>query len=227
MRQTLGILGGLGPLASAKFIETIYSVNSKKVSCEQQLPEIVLYSNPAFPDRTDYLLGGKEKELLNELCSSLKLLLKAGAEKIIICCFTLHHLLPRLPQELQEKVISLPYLLLQEVIKCAKPVVLLCTKGSNLFKVFESQTNWEEASKYIIRIDDEDVSKVHKEIYEIKNRGVTAATHDFVLSMLQKYKTKIWAVGCTEFHLLAAEAETKVQYNQVIDPLITIAKSLS
>jgi len=229
--NAIGVFGGMGPLASAKFIETIYTLRMKKTSYEQELPKIFLYSDPSFPDRTDYLLKGKEAVLLQKLCEGLDELIKHEVEKIIICCFTVHHLFPQLPKRLQEKIISLPFLLLEEIIKCAQPVLLLCTKGTKILKIFEAQKNWEKASDYVVQVSDSDQVEIHKNIYEMKRFGLKESINDFVLSMMSKYNTRFWAAGCTEFHLLAAHqyhfCVSQACKKKAIDPLITIAEKLS
>ena len=50
MTESLGILGGMGPLTSAEFLKTIYEVNIS--GPEQDAPACVLYSDPSVPDRT-------------------------------------------------------------------------------------------------------------------------------------------------------------------------------
>ena len=50
MTKLLGILGGMGPLASAEFLKTIYEYGTRDL--EQRSPACILYSDPTFPDRT-------------------------------------------------------------------------------------------------------------------------------------------------------------------------------
>ncbi len=96
--KMLGILGGMGPLASAEFLKTIYEYNLPLTS-EQDTPKVILYSDPSFPDRTELLLKGNEIMLQNILLEVLPRLIDLGVTKIIICCITSHYLLPRLPQD--------------------------------------------------------------------------------------------------------------------------------
>src|SRR5689334_6778827 len=59
-REVWGVLGGLGPLASAEFLATIYE--HADASEEQRLPAVLLFSDPAIPDRTEALLCGREDQ---------------------------------------------------------------------------------------------------------------------------------------------------------------------
>ena len=58
MPQILGIIGGLGPMAGAYFMELLTSMTAART--DQEHIEAILYSRPAIPDRTAYLLGQSE-----------------------------------------------------------------------------------------------------------------------------------------------------------------------
>src|SRR5215216_6454872 len=101
----LGILGGMGPVASAEFLKTIYEYSEGER--EQDFPVVFVYSDPTFPDRTDAFLNGEEEVILRQLEKALQALVQMDASKIVICCMTIHHLLPRLSPNLAERIISL------------------------------------------------------------------------------------------------------------------------
>src|SRR5215813_3866816 len=94
-RQILGIVGGLGPMASAEFLKTVYEYGIG--DNEQDAPIVVMYSDPTFPDRTDSFLAGEDELLLARLTAALQFLADAGAARFVICCMTIHHLLPSVP----------------------------------------------------------------------------------------------------------------------------------
>jgi len=82
--EVWGILGGMGPLASAEFVHTIYQETIR--GTDRDTPTVILLSNPAIPDRTEYLLNGQEDALLEVFSSSVGQLISAGATKIVIAC---------------------------------------------------------------------------------------------------------------------------------------------
>src|ERR1041385_7963248 len=104
-RKVLGIVGGLGPLASAEFLKTVYEYGIGEN--EQDAPMVLMYSDPTFPDRTDAFLAGESELLLTRLTGALQCLADAGASRFVICCMTIHHLLPSLPVHLGARVISM------------------------------------------------------------------------------------------------------------------------
>ena len=94
-KEVLGIVGGLGPLASAEFLKTVYEYGIGEY--EQDAPIVLMYSDPTFPDRTDSFLAGESELLLAKLTAALQCLSDAGASRFVICCMTIHYLLSRLP----------------------------------------------------------------------------------------------------------------------------------
>ena len=98
-KTRLGILGGMGPLASAEFLRTIYDY-SLVDTVEQGAPVVSLYSDPTIPDRTEALLNGDDAAVFRQFTEALSYLTATGATKIVICCMTIHYLLPKLPPAL-------------------------------------------------------------------------------------------------------------------------------
>src|SRR5262245_32754287 len=127
-RRILGILGGMGPLASAEFLQTLYRWNI--VEPEQDAPACVLLSDPSFPDRTEAILSGSTGALAERLTRALEELCRMGADRILIACVTIHHVLPEVPEPLQRKVISLIDLAVEEALAAPRPRLLLATVGT-------------------------------------------------------------------------------------------------
>src|SRR5215210_6912814 len=105
MHGRLGIIGGMGPLASAEFVGTLYRLNL--LETEQETPSCILLSDPTFPDRTEAILAGSVDVLAERLEQTLRALLDQGVDRIVIACVTIHHVLPLVPEPLRLKVISL------------------------------------------------------------------------------------------------------------------------
>ena len=53
--KTLGILGGLGPMAGVYFYEKVTALT--KASCDQEHINVILAGLADTPDRTDFILG--------------------------------------------------------------------------------------------------------------------------------------------------------------------------
>src|SRR5215216_2892794 len=140
-RNILGVLGGMGPLASAEFVKTIYDYSLGEH--EQLSPAVILYSDPSLPDRTETLLGHGHDALLQGLVTGMNRLCEAGASRIVICCVTAHYLLRNLPPHLREKVISLLDVISSSVAQAKKSHLLICTTGARHLGLFQRHREWD------------------------------------------------------------------------------------
>ena len=215
----LGVVGGMGPLASAEFLKTIYE------ACidghEQEAPIVFLYSNPTVPDRTESLLNGSRKVLLESLITALRRLHEMGATRTLICCVTIHSLLPQLPEDLRSKLISLLDVIYTSVEQSRKRHLLVCTSGTRKLGLFQEHPSWPSLRDYIVLPDDSDQDEVHKMLYRVKQCSDPAEAAPYVESLLRKYGVDSFIAGCTEMHLFAR------RFNNCIDPLTIVAKQLA
>ena len=223
-KYTLGVLGGLGPVASAEFLRTIYEYSQGKH--EQLFPRVVLYSDPTFPDRTEALLGGSHNELLERFIEALQKLYALGVSNVVVCCVTIHYLLPELPSELREKIISLVDIILEETIQKRQRQLLFCAHGSRKLGIFQSHSHWARAEEFIVLPDEVDQESIHAMIYRMKSGKDIDSQVSVLDALLSKYEVDSFIAGCTEMHLLSKRVAKNNRYD-CIDPLISIARSLS
>lgn len=228
--EIIGILGGMGPLASAEFLKTIYE-NNLDQKREQEFPKIILYSDPSFPDRTEVFLKQDYHAFLEKLVDILSKLCELNVSKIIICCITSHYLLPQLPDEFKQLIISLVDIILINVLKQKEEHLLICSKGTNKLKIFQNHEFWAMAKNYIILLEEEDQNIVHQMIYNLKVKGTIKDCFSILESLKNKYNTEKFIVGCTEIHLLSRYWNLQIKENEkeniFLDPLTILAQSLN
>ena len=87
MVKKLGILGGMGPAASAEFVNRLIAQTS--ASCDQEHIPFVLWSDPRVPDRSTSLRN-KDDLPLSWLLNGIQGLKSAGCNCIVIPCNTAH-----------------------------------------------------------------------------------------------------------------------------------------
>ena len=201
--ERLGILGGLGPLASARFLSNIYRLNHR-ISKEQDLPAVILLSDPQFPDRTECLLQGKFDVLIERTIKDCEKLREMGASHILICCYTLHSIINHLPENIRKIIIPLPDLALQQVEASNKRSLLLCTEGSRKFGVFTSSPIWKRVEPIVVLPSESDQKLIHNVIYSLKQNLEIRKAFEQLLDICSKYKCTQWILGCTELHLLSS-----------------------
>jgi aspartate racemase len=88
MKNFLGILGGMGPLATADFLKKL--AENTMAECDQQHIPVIVYGDCETPDRTNYLIG-QGISPLKKLLKGIHFLNAAGARAICIPCNTAHH----------------------------------------------------------------------------------------------------------------------------------------
>lgn len=85
--KRLGILGGMGPAASAEYITRL--IQQTSASCDQEHIPFVLWNEPRTPDRSTSLRNGDDRPL-PYLLQGIKVLKDVGCTVIVIPCNTAH-----------------------------------------------------------------------------------------------------------------------------------------
>lgn len=84
----LGIIGGMGPMASAYFQELLVRFTDAATD-QQHIPSILL-NLPQVPDRTAYILGESDKSPAPVLLEAARTLEALGVSAIAVACVTSH-----------------------------------------------------------------------------------------------------------------------------------------
>lgn len=220
----LGVLGGMGPLASTEFLKTLYEANKRPL--EQDMPRVLLDSDPAFPDRTTVIGGPRERELAATIGARLDDLLDRGASRLVLACVTAHHFLPRIDPDVRDHVISLVGTALEEVETRPGRFLLLCTAGTRKAGVFERHPAWDGVAARVALPDPHDQDLVHRMVYHMKRRGAVPEAVPTVDRLRLKYGCSGVIAGCTEFHLISGGLTARLGADGVADPLRAIADDL-
>lgn len=113
MKKTIGILGGMGPEATAAFFSLIIK-NTAAAKDQEHIP-VLIWNNPKIPPRTDAILYGGPSPL-RLLLEGVKILEKAGAGLIVMPCITAHYYAPQIAARSNVPFVNL----LDESLKHAK-----------------------------------------------------------------------------------------------------------
>ena len=96
MSGTIGVLGGMGPLATVDFMRKVIDLTPARRD-QEHLP-LVVYSVPQVPGRSACILEGAASPL-PAMVHGIHTLVQAGAECIAIPCNTAHHWYDELVRE--------------------------------------------------------------------------------------------------------------------------------
>ena len=206
MKKILGVIGGLGPLATAYFFEIVTKLTD--VRCDQDHLEILIHSVPQTPDRTAYILGESTESPLPKMTEAGLGLVRNGAEVIAIPCITAHYFHDDLEEALGVKVMHLPRETAAYLAEAGKKRVgIMATDGTVRSGLFQKEL--EEAGLTAITPDPERQADVMHLIYRNIKLGKAPEMDRFeaVRESLQEAGAEVIILGCTELSLIKRDQE--------------------
>lgn len=221
--KTLGVIGGLGPMATVYFLELI--TKFEEVDSDQQHMNIVMESIPNTPDRTAYILDQNKANPLPFLIASGNRLKKIGAEYLAIPCVTAHYFHEQLCRAIGLPIISIPEELGREF--CAQGVSkvgLLATSGTVYTNFLQKEL--EKNNIDVIIPDDIDQNTIMSIIYDEIKAGKNPSIEKFidVGDHLKHRGAEKLILGCTELSLIKKDYP-EVLSEDYVDTLEVLAKA--
>lgn len=222
-KKTIGILGGMGPLATADLFEKITLLT--KAETDRDHIRVYIDSNANIPDRTAAILNNGE-DPVPEMASALRNLEKCGADCIIMPCNTAHYFLPRL-QEMTE----IPFLSILTAAAEAckkqfpgKTVGILGTTGTLSANLYQKALD--QAGVPFVTPVGKEQEALMRVIYQgVKaGKGPDDYRADFltVLEGMLARGAEVFLLGCTELPLAAQALHITLP---TVDPTAELAKA--
>ena len=103
-RKILGVIGGLGPIATAHFMELV--INMTDVDRDQEHLPMIVYNMPFIPDRTAYILDNTKENPLPKMLEIGRTLQEQGADCIAVPCVTAHYFMDSLEDGIRTPLIN-------------------------------------------------------------------------------------------------------------------------
>ena len=103
--KKLGIIGGMGPLATAVFFRKV--VEKTPAEKDQQHIETIIVSDPIIPGRVDYILGRSADSPVPSIRRIVCMLENAGAERIVMPCVTAHYFYSEICEGFSVRIVNL------------------------------------------------------------------------------------------------------------------------
>ena len=195
--KTLGIIGGMGPMATVDLMRKI--ILSTDAKTDQEHIHILVDNNTQIPDRTAAIEGRGESPV-EKMLQSAKLLEAQGADVLVIACNTAHYFLDEFKDKVHVPIINM----IDEAVKhCVElgysDVGLLCTIGTRNTGIYQKACD-----KFNIKLvvpDDEEIKALQDMIYS----GVKANNFNYdtsnvkqVISTMRNRGAQAFILGCTE-----------------------------
>ena len=195
----LGVIGGMGPLATVKFYDKIV-LNTEAHNDNEHIDLIVL-NHSTMPDRTKCIIENKDTEFLNEIKKDLEILERIGIDVVAIPCNTSHYFYDEFKNFTNLKIINMIEETILEIKRRGiRQVAVFGTLGTINSKVYNKYAK--ENGIEVKELSLEDKKTVMDIIYKIKETN-NLESKDFV-EILNRYcndKT-IGIIACTELSLL-------------------------
>jgi len=214
MKPLLGVLGGMGTQATARFYEMLH--NMQDISAEQEYLDVLVYSKPTIPDRTAYILGKSDKSPLSDLLYAAKTLENAGATCLVITCLTSHFFYEDLAKAIKIPILNMPEETARFIADSGiKKVGLLATDGALKGRVFH--TTFEKSGIEMLLPPESSQSELMEIIYSVKcAQAVAPDALDAIAAQLRKNGARAVILGCTELSLIAKKPPDHIDVLEVL-----------
>jgi aspartate racemase len=225
MARKLGIVGGLGPAASAYFYGLITDLTDARY--DQHHIEIILYSKPQIPDRTAYIQKMNTENPVPLIIDTANKLVAMGAENIAIPCMTVHTFYNEIARGVNAPVINAlaetaAYLRARGV-GC---VGLMATDG--LIAGGALCGLLAENGIDVIFPHSDDQSQIVKMIYEYKANCVVDISRAVnIAERMKQSGADVILLACTELSLLKRDADLGGHYVDMLEILARRAIEVS
>lgn len=220
--KKLGIIGGLGPMATTYFLYLLTQMS--RAENDQEHMEILMHSKPSIPDRTRYILGLSRDNPAIQMAEVGRELKDMGAELLAIPCITAHYFHEELEKNIGLKVLhavqeTAEYLRQAGVDK----VGILATDGTVKSGLFESVLN--RYGIAAVNPGEESQRMVMDLIYHQIKSGEKGNIDDFIQvgEELSAAGAQVNLLGCTELSLLKRDYVLPAGYLDVLEVLAKCA----
>lgn len=220
--KTLGVIGGLGPMATAYFMQLI--IDMTDASTDQEHIPMIIYNCPQIPDRTNYLLGKSKENPGPQIIECGRKIENAGAELIAIPCITAHALFPEIEKELNIPVLHIiketaAYLKSEGI----KKIGLEATDGTVQTGVFQREL--ERQGIEVILPSAEKQEMVMHIIYNNVKAGRRVDMDRFgqIEAELHEKGAEVIVLGCTELSMISRDEKIGHGYLDAMEVLARAA----
>lgn len=223
--MVIGLVGGMGSFATLDLFERYLSIF--KADKEWDRPRIIIDNRCTMPSRVRALLYNEKREqLVDELTDSIKRLVDAGCDYVVLACNTSHVFLGEIFKKAPE---TKPYVL--NIIElCGEEIIvsglgkddklsLIATEGTILSKIY--QKTFEKYGLEVVSPSEEVFKELRYFIEAVKTNSIDDHTASQFSDFLRKQPSENLILGCTEFPVIynKIKENESIKHLNVFDPL--------
>ncbi|GHU85215.1 aspartate racemase [Clostridia bacterium] len=216
MQDFLGVVGGLGPMATAYFMRRI--IEFTDASTDQEHIKMVILNATQIPDRTKFILGKSKEDPFDELLNCCKTLEAAKAKLIAIPCNTSHYFYDKLAAEISIPIVHMQKETAKELkLLNTQKVGIMATTGTVSTGLFQNALK-KVGLSYLIP-DDERQNKIMEVIYNDIKAGEKTTEKEFLKLVDWFFESRCDRVvlGCTELSVLKSAFLLDARFVDALD----------
>lgn len=218
--HTLGVIGGLGPMATAFFMQMV--IEMTEAETDQEHIEMIIYNCPSIPDRTSFILGLSDKDPGKPMEAIGKKLVADGAETIAVPCVTANYFYEELSREIPVPIINL----IEETAKYLEEqnismVGLMATDGTVKSGLFQKALQM-RGIQTVLPEEDAQRDVMHLIYQNVKaTKPIEMDRFERVSTELRRGGSQVIILGCTELSMIRRDEQVGAGY---LDAMQVLAK---
>jgi len=218
--RRLGVLGGMGPLATVDFLHKVVACTAA-VRDQDHVPMVVEFC-PQIPDRVKALLE-QGRSPLGDLIAAAQALERSGADGLVMPCNTAHAWYDSIVEAINIPMLHIVDVVLSEAqeTRACDAIGLLATSGTLKCGIYQTR---DQGLTWITSTEQEQERWVTPGIAAIKSRRLSegAASLRLAAQALTNRGAKVIVLGCTEIPLGLLQRDVNVS---LIDSSLALARA--
>ncbi len=210
----VGILGGMGPAATADFYSKL--IAATPASSDQEHLRVMIWADPTVPDRSRAIVGGGE-DPTPKPAEGVRKLQEAGAAFYVSACNGSHAFLPRVRQEVELECLSMIEVTAEHISALNVPTAgVLASDATITAELYQQSLRARDVEPVVPSADDQRI--VMEMIYAVKAGGPGEQLRSElrrVVERLIERGAEVIVAGCTEVPLVLTSQELA---RPLIDP---------
>ncbi|PAV31513.1 aspartate racemase [Virgibacillus profundi] len=219
--KKLGVLGGMGPMATSLFFEKVIENTAAKK--DQDHIDMIILNHSTIPDRTEAILEQKENAFLKAVKKDFQILEYAGVSNIAIPCNTSHYFIKEMQEMTDVNIINM----IDETVKYIHDkyggnakVGILATDGTINSEIYQNGCS-EYNLKPVIPMGLEQ-EQVMNNIYNFKeDKPVNITEVETIIdNLINEEDCSCVILGCTELSCLELNEEVSLHCVDAMQALV-------
>jgi aspartate racemase len=219
-KRTIGILGGMGPEATADFYMKIVRIfqNDFQAKYDKDYPPMLIFNAP-IPDVVEIVED--ETQTVSCLVDAAKTLESGGADFIAIPCNTVHAFLHEIRPAVKIPVLSMIESTVEQLSEEQNPVALLATRTTIRLRVYDEELRKKKIGLLIPSESEQAIlTQIIMDLLGHSNQSTATKRLKRLVHDLKLRGAQAVVLGCTELPLIA-DTDLGIK---IIDPAETLAR---